>query len=189
MKKLSMWGFGVLALAACQPQGEPAPAATEAAPAPVAISTVSAASNGPWMVKIDPVAGGTIAGELRLARVNDEVRITGEIHGLAANSEHGIHIHENGSCANNADAAGAHWNPTAHNHGGATGEERHAGDMGNLKSDAKGAAVVDVAVAIPADAVVEGRAVIVHAKVDDMKTQPSGNSGARAGCGVISPAM
>jgi Cu-Zn family superoxide dismutase len=30
-----------------------------------------------------------------------------------------------------------------------------------------------------------GRSIIVHADPDDLKSQPSGNAGARVGCGVI----
>jgi len=30
-----------------------------------------------------------------------------------------------------------------------------------------------------------GRSVVVHAKADDLKSQPSGDSGARVACGVI----
>jgi Cu-Zn family superoxide dismutase len=33
-----------------------------------------------------------------------------------------------------------------------------------------------------------GLSILVHAGEDDFVTQPSGNSGARVGCGVIQPA-
>jgi Cu-Zn family superoxide dismutase len=32
---------------------------------------------------------------------------------------------------------------------------------------------------------VVGRGLIVHAKADDMQTQPTGNAGGRVGCGVF----
>ncbi|MGZ6142055.1 MAG: superoxide dismutase family protein, partial [Myxococcales bacterium] len=32
---------------------------------------------------------------------------------------------------------------------------------------------------------VVGRAIVVHERADDLKTDPAGNSGARIGCGVI----
>jgi Cu-Zn family superoxide dismutase len=31
----------------------------------------------------------------------------------------------------------------------------------------------------------EGTSIVIHAKADDMMTDPSGNSGARIACGVI----
>jgi Cu-Zn family superoxide dismutase len=37
----------------------------------------------------------------------------------------------------------------------------------------------------PGPTSVVGRAIVLHEKPDDLRTQPSGNSGARIGCGVI----
>jgi Cu-Zn family superoxide dismutase len=67
--------------------------------------------------------------------------------------------------------------------------ERHAGDLGNLKADEYGKATLSmmvdgISVGKGVDGVI-GRGVIVHADADDLKTDPSGNSGARIGCGVI----
>lgn len=62
--------------------------------------------------------------------------------------------------------------------------------MPNIESDAKGVAKVDLVVSGvtlrtgQADDIV-GKSVVVHEKVDDYKTQPSGNSGSRIACGVI----
>jgi Cu-Zn family superoxide dismutase len=38
------------------------------------------------------------------------------------------------------------------------------------------------------NASVLGRSVVLHEKSDDLKTQPSGNSGARIACGIIGAA-
>jgi Cu-Zn family superoxide dismutase len=68
-------------------------------------------------------------------------------------------------------------------------DARHAGDLGNLTADADGKAhyeitVTNISVSSAGNSVL-GRAVIVHAKPDD-GGQPTGNAGARVGCGVIS---
>ena len=66
---------------------------------------------------------------------------------------------------------------------------RHEGDMGNVEADASGNAKLDyvdhqISLANDAKSAI-GRSVVVHAKPDDLKTQPSGDSGARIACGVI----
>jgi Cu-Zn family superoxide dismutase len=61
--------------------------------------------------------------------------------------------------------------------------------MGNVEADASGKAklhYVDHQISLADDAKSAiGRSVVVHAKPDDLKTQPSGDSGARIACGVI----
>ncbi len=104
---------------------------------------------------------------------------------------HAVHVHETGDCsADDASSAGAHFNPTGANHGSphAVGAH-HAGDLGNMivGEDGKGHHVIlmpDLTVKAGANSVV-GRAIIVHAGVDDLATQPTGNAGGRIGCGVI----
>lgn len=105
---------------------------------------------------------------------------------------HGLHIHAAGdisgdSCAN----TGAHYNPGNAHHGGASGPERHAGDLGNVRAAADGTAVLNVTVAMDVSDVA-GRSVVVHALEDDLGQRgdeaslANGNSGARIACAVIS---
>jgi Cu-Zn family superoxide dismutase len=99
-------------------------------------------------------------------------------------------VHEKGDCsAPDATSAGAHLNPTGKPHG-RQDAEHHAGDLPGLKADADGVALVRLRVegnvlgGGPAD--LAGKALVVHASADDYATQPTGNSGARIACGVIS---
>jgi Cu-Zn family superoxide dismutase len=104
---------------------------------------------------------------------------------------HGFHIHEKGDCsAPDASSAGSHFNPGSKPHGGPSGGDRHGGDLGNLSADNYGTATVKlnvegISVAQGAPNSIVGRALIVHADADDLKTQPTGNSGKRIACGVI----
>jgi Cu-Zn family superoxide dismutase len=121
----------------------------------------------------------------------DGIKITGDIAGLRPNTKHGFHIHEFGDCsAKDASSAGSHFNPRNKPHGlPAAPTEAHLGDLGNLQADAQGRAHVDEL--IPGAKLSEGKeqilghSIVVHSKVDDLKTQPSGNSGDRMACGVI----
>jgi Cu-Zn family superoxide dismutase len=103
---------------------------------------------------------------------------------------HGVHIHEKGDCSDKkALSAGGHYDPTAsEHHGGAKTAIRHGGDLGNVEVGADGKGTLDVVVpALSVESVV-GRSIVVHEKYDDMKTDPSGGSGARIGCGKIEAA-
>jgi len=138
---------------------------------------------------LHPTAGSKVGGTVTFTEVADGVQVQAEITGLAPGN-HGFHVHEFGDCsAPDASSAGAHFNPTSKPHAGPDALERHVGDMGNVEADASGKAkldYVDHQISLTNDQQsVIGRSVVVHAKADDLKSQPSGDSGARVACGVI----
>ncbi len=107
-----------------------------------------------------------------------------------ADSMVAVHFHEHGDCGNMGGNSHGHWNPTNEAHGKWGSGAYHSGDIGNVQLDAKGhgsASVVTDRWSIKDGDVKDiiGKAIIVHGGVDDYKTQPSGNSGPRVGCGVI----
>jgi Cu-Zn family superoxide dismutase len=132
-------------------------------------------------------ANGTITFEPK----GDKIVIHGDLSGLPP-GRHGIHIHEKGDLsAPDLMSAGGHYDPEMHKmHGGpSTNPMIHAGDLGNITADASGKATLDITV----DNItiggskddILGKSVIIHAKADDFRTQPSGASGARIAGGVI----
>lgn len=108
---------------------------------------------------------------------------------------HGIHLHQKGLCEGpKFESAGAHWNPASKKHGRDNPAGAHLGDLANLEVGANGAASVKMSVAgatMTSGATMladdDGTALIVHAKPDDYKTDPSGASGDRIACAVIAP--
>ncbi len=106
---------------------------------------------------------------------------------------HGIHLHEKGLCDGpKFESAGAHWNPANKKHGRDNPEGAHAGDLANINVNVDGSAKVNIPIAgvmmasgatMLADA--DGTALVVHAKADDYKTDPSGDSGDRIACAVV----
>ena len=109
--------------------------------------------------------------------------------------EHAVHFHQNPKCEPpDFKSAGGHFNPTAKQHGFDNPNGHHAGDMPNftVKADGKAKATVkddDVVLGNGSEAnsllVNGGTSIMIHAKADDMKTDPSGNSGDRIACGAI----
>ena len=162
---------------------------TAAAAALLAACASTPESSGPTAkVALRPASGSKVQGALTFTQVGERVRITGEISGHQPGAK-GFHIHEKGDCSSpDAMSAAGHFNPAKAKHG-APGMG-HAGDLGNLVFNDQGRAVVDVTVSgisVSRDAPngIIGRAVIVHAATDDLKTDPTGNAGGRAACGVI----
>jgi Cu-Zn family superoxide dismutase len=140
-----------------------------------------------------PTKGNPVAGTVTFRESGNRVLVAADVSGLKPASEFGFHVHEKGDCsAPDAMSAGGHFNPGGKPHGHYGKEERHAGDLPNLRSDGDGLASFKFETSQltvrPGPASVVGRAVVVHASPDDYTTQPAGNSGARVACGVITAA-
>jgi Cu-Zn family superoxide dismutase len=106
---------------------------------------------------------------------------------------YGVHIHAIGRCDGpRFESAGPHWNPAGRRHGRLNPRGAHLGDLPNLEVDADGNGRLEFTIAGATlqggrhplfDA--NGASIVIHAAPDDYRTDPSGNSGARIGCGVM----
>ena len=154
---------------------------------PSASNTVSAKGRAVVRSTRDP---DKILGVVVFEETDRGLRVEGRLRDLPPGM-HGFHIHEYGSCENGGKAAGGHYNPTRAPHGFWPQEGRqksHAGDMGNVLADVEGRAhsvviLPDMGL-VSGQFNVAGRAVIIHEQADDFG-QPTGNAGARLGCGSI----
>ena len=132
---------------------------------------------------------GKEVGKARLQQVGKGIKVTLQASKLAAGT-HGVHIHTVGKCdAPDFASAGSHWNPTGRQHGKDNPAGMHKGDLPNMVigSNGRGTLAFTVDGAVLGDLLdADGAAVVVHATADDYHTDPSGNSGARIACGVLS---
>jgi Cu-Zn family superoxide dismutase len=135
---------------------------------------------------------GKDVGTITLSPKASGVALKLQLHDLPF-GEHAIHFHQNPKCdAPDFKSAGPHFNPDSKKHGLENPEGHHAGDMLNFTVDAKGkasASIEDKDVTLsdgPHSLFTNGgTAIVIHAKADDMKTDPSGSSGDRIACGVV----
>jgi Cu-Zn family superoxide dismutase len=139
--------------------------------------------------KIESRSGSTVTGTASFTEQPGGVLVEIDVH-HAPPGWHAVHVHEKGDCsAPDGSSAGGHFNPATKNHGSPHAPEHHAGDLGNLWVDEQGEGhhvllMPDLSVQ-DGPGSVRGRAIIMHASVDDLVTQPTGNAGGRIGCGVI----
>jgi len=123
-------------------------------------------------------------------------RVEYYFEGLPPNSAHGLHIHEWGDIRNGCVSTGGHFNPFGATHGAPDSgrNNRHVGDMGNIRTDRNGVAAgayLDPLIKLTGKNTVIGRCVVLHEDEDDLglgtgpESLRTGNSGARICCGII----
>ena len=139
-------------------------------------------------------AQGTQIGTAKFSPAGTGVKVSVKVSQLTA-GEHGIHVHAVGKCEGPAfTTAGGHFNPNNSHHGihNTKDPKPHVGDLPNLvvAKNGKGSANFTIdgasldggASSLFHDG---GTALVIHAKADDLMSDPSGNSGDRIACGVI----
>ena len=168
-----------LALVACaSPPPSPAPAESSK---PMAISASA---------RLVATTGNTTNGIVRFVQTGTKVRVTGGISGLKPGAVHGFHVHEKGDCSSgDGMSTGGHFNPTGAPHGNHNSGPHHVGDLPSLTANAFGIVNLNFesdSIRLDGPNSIIGRGLIVHRDPDDYTTQPTGNSGPRLACAVIS---
>ena len=159
------------------------------------LGTALFAANKPVTVTIKDAMGKDVG----TAKLSDGpggkgVKIVATLKGLPP-GEHAFHFHATAKCeAPGFTTAGGHFNPDAHHHGinNAESPKPHDGDMPNFTVGPKGTAklsLVNTMVTLgdgPNSLFTGGgTALMIHAKADDLKSDPAGNAGDRIACGTI----
>jgi Cu-Zn family superoxide dismutase len=135
---------------------------------------------------------GKKVGDVRLTQTPSGVLLQVTLAG-APSGERAFHIHEVGRCdPPRFESAGAHFSPDGKGHGYHEAKGPHAGDLPNIHVPEDGRLTFEV---LARNVTLEGgsasllegdgSALVIHAKPDDYRTEPSGNAGDRIACGVV----
>lgn len=130
-----------------------------------------------------------IHGTVKFYQAERGVLIVADIFGLPVHNEmcrsniFAFHIHSGSNCGGNeADPfanAGVHYNPNNCPH------PYHAGDMPPLFGAGNRGFLAFLTNRLTVNEII-GKTVIIHDRPDDFTTQPSGNSGNKIACGIVS---
>ena len=156
----------------------------------IALTACASSPTGPSATaQLKPTTGNTTSGTVQFVQKGKQVQVSAMVNGLKPGAVHGFHIHEKGDCSSgDGMGTGGHFNPTGAAHGNHGHGAHHTGDLPSLKADANGTASISfssdtITLSGPTD--ITGRGLIVHRDPDDYTTQPTGNSGPRIACAVI----
>lgn len=136
-------------------------------------------------------ADGKKLGVVTFEQLAHGVLVAGELAELPPGG-HAFHVHEVGKCEPPFQTAGGHFNHAQKKHGMRATDGAHAGDLPNLFANEAGKVKFEVVahdVSLKEgpgylfDA--DGSALVLHATVDDYRTDPAGNAGGRIACGVV----
>jgi Cu-Zn family superoxide dismutase len=157
----------------------------------IAVGAFSLSSAAKTKVELKDAQGKSV-GTVMIWADGPGVKGQADLHDVPP-GEHAFHFHQNAKCeAPDFKSAGPHFNPEGKKHGLENPEGHHAGDMANFTVGADGKAKFKIEnkeanLGTDSHSLFSngGTAIVIHAKADDMKTDPAGNAGDRIACGVI----
>ena len=135
---------------------------------------------------------GALKGRASARQMGDGVHVTVALENVAPGT-YAVHVHAKGACTPpDFTSGGPHWNPESRQHGKDNPAGPHKGDLpnvtigadgrGNVSSHIAGVTMTGSNALLDAD----GAALVLHVGSDDYRTDPTGNAGGRAACGVFS---